>query len=59
MIEDGIFDGDYVVRRKPTCRDGEIAAVLVDGEATVKRVFRESGRLRLEPPMQNVAHLRL
>lgn len=50
MIEDGIFDGDYVfVRRQPTCREGEIAAVLVEGEATVKRVFREKGRLRLEP----------
>ncbi|MCB9665206.1 MAG: transcriptional repressor LexA [Alphaproteobacteria bacterium] len=50
MIEDGIFDGDYVfVRRQPTCRDGEIAAVLVDGEATVKRPYHERGRLRLQP----------
>jgi repressor LexA len=50
MIEDGILDGDYVfVRRTPTCRDGEIAAVMVDGEATVKRVYREKGRLRLQP----------
>jgi len=50
MIEDGILDGDVVfVRRGETCRDGEIAAVLVDGEATVKRVFRERGHLRLEP----------
>jgi repressor LexA len=50
MIEDGIFDGDYVfVRRQPTCRDGEIAAVLVENEATVKRVHREGSRLRLQP----------
>jgi repressor LexA len=50
MIDDGIFDGDYVfVRAAPSCRDGEIAAVLVDGEATVKRVYRERGRLRLQP----------
>lgn len=50
MIEDGIFDGDYVfVRRTATCRDGEIAAVMVDGEATVKRVFFEGPRLRLVP----------
>lgn len=50
MIDDGIFDGDYVfVRRQPTCRDGEIAAVLVEGEATVKRVFRDRGVLRLQP----------
>ncbi len=50
MIEDGILDGDTVfVRQQPDCRQGEIAAVLVDGEATVKRVFRERGLLRLEP----------
>lgn len=50
MIGDGILDGDYVfVRSTPTCRDGEIAAVLVDGSATVKRIYREKGRVRLEP----------
>jgi repressor LexA len=50
MIEDGILDGDFVfVRRAETCRDGEIAAVLIDGEATIKRFFRERGRIRLEP----------
>jgi repressor LexA len=50
MIDDGIHDGDYVfVRRAPTCRDGEIAAVLVDGEATVKRLYRERNRVRLQP----------
>jgi repressor LexA len=50
MIEDGILDGDFVfVRKQATCRDGEIAAMLVDGEATVKRVFREKGMLRLQP----------
>ncbi len=50
MIGDGIHDGDIVfVRSKETCRDGEIAAVLVDGEATIKRVFREKGVLRLVP----------
>jgi repressor LexA len=50
MVEDGIMDGDYVfVRKQSGCRNGEIAAVLVEGEATVKRVFREHDRLRLEP----------
>lgn len=50
MIEDGILDGDTVfVRQQDTCRDGEIAAVLVEDEATVKRVYREPTRLRLQP----------
>jgi repressor LexA len=37
------------VRQKDEARDGEIAVVLVDGEATVKRVYREGERLRLQP----------
>jgi repressor LexA len=50
MIDDGIFDGDTLfVRQKDEARDGEIAVVLVDGEATVKRVYREGERLRLQP----------
>jgi repressor LexA len=51
MIEDGIFDGDTLfVRQREDARDGEIAVVMVDGDATVKRVFREKGdRLRLQP----------
>jgi repressor LexA len=51
MIDDGILDGDYVViRRQQDATDGEIVAALVDGgEATVKRLYRESGRVRLQP----------
>ncbi|MEN0067550.1 MAG: transcriptional repressor LexA [Myxococcota bacterium] len=50
MIEDGIFDGDTLfVRQKNEARDGEITVVMVDGEATVKRLYREGERLRLQP----------
>ncbi|MFZ5481478.1 MAG: transcriptional repressor LexA [Myxococcota bacterium] len=50
MIEDGILDGDYVfVREQKTARNGDIVVAMVDGEATVKRWFREPGRIRLEP----------
>ena len=50
MIEDGIFDGDYIfVRRQPDARDGQIVAAMIDGEATVKRLFREGERVRLQP----------
>lgn len=51
MIEDGIFDGDYIfVKKQQDARNNEIVAVMVDGEATVKRFFREkSGVIRLQP----------
>ena len=50
MINDGIFDGDYIfVRRKPDVRDGQIVAAMIDGEATVKRLFREGKTVRLQP----------
>lgn len=51
MIEAQIADGDYViVKRQKSCRDGEIVVALVDKEeATLKRFYKESGRVRLEP----------
>ncbi|MEQ1564928.1 MAG: transcriptional repressor LexA [Myxococcota bacterium] len=56
MIEDGILDGDTLfVRQKEEARDGEIAVVMVDGDATVKRVFREGDKLRLQPANASMA----
>ena len=51
MIDDGIFDGDLVVvRSQPDVEDGEVAvALLEDGSATLKRVYRERDRIRLQP----------
>lgn len=51
MIEDHIADGDYVIiERRETARDGEIVvALLDDGSATLKRYFKERGRIRLQP----------
>ena len=50
MIGDGILDGDTVfVAHGTEARDGEIAAVMVDGAATVKRIYRDGRNLRLEP----------
>lgn len=50
MIEDGIFDGDYIfVKKQDDARDGQIVAAMVDGEATVKRLFRDGDRVRLQP----------
>jgi repressor LexA len=49
MIDAGIYDRDYVVvRRQADANDGEIVAVLVgDEEATVKRLERRDGTVRL------------
>lgn len=51
MLGEGIHDGDMViVRRQPVAENGELAAVMIDGEATIKRFFRDGpDRVRLEP----------
>ena len=55
MVNAGILDGDFVVvQRRQDARDGEIVVALVGqdelaDEATVKRFFREDGRVRLQP----------
>src|SRR4030042_1238937 len=50
MEEAHICEGDYgLVRSQETAEDGEIVAAVVDGEATVKRIRRRNGGIRLEP----------
>jgi repressor LexA len=51
MIEEGIRDGDYIiVEGRETANEGETVVALVNGEATVKKFYREpDGRIRLEP----------
>lgn len=51
MIEDGIFDGDYVVcEESENANNGDIVvALLENGLATLKRFFKEKTRIRLEP----------
>jgi repressor LexA len=50
MIDAGILDSDYVVvREQPTAVNGDIVVALLDDEATVKRYFRETDRIRLQP----------
>ena len=50
MIEAGILDGDFViVRQQPDAIDGQIVAALLGDEATVKRFYRETDRIRLQP----------
>ncbi len=51
MIDDHIRDGDYVVAEKrETARDGEtVVALLENGEATLKRFYRDPSGIRLQP----------
>lgn len=51
MIEDHIADGDFVVvEETQDVTDGEIVVALLDnGLATLKRIYREATRVRLEP----------
>lgn len=50
MINIGILDGDYVVvSKQDTANNGEIIAAMIDGEATVKRYYKEMGYFRLHP----------
>ncbi|MBN1585737.1 transcriptional repressor LexA [Candidatus Uhrbacteria bacterium] len=51
MIEDGILSGDYVVvERNPSPKNGDIVVALLDNMyATLKRFYREPGRVRLQP----------
>lgn len=50
MVGAAILDGDLiVVRPQRTANNGEIVVAMVEGEATVKRFYREDGRVRLQP----------
>ncbi len=56
MIEDGIFDGDYVfVKKTPTAASGDIVVAMIEGEATVKRYYPEGDRIRFQPANSNMS----
>lgn len=50
MIEDGIFDGDYLfVKKTPGAQPGDIVVALIEDEATCKRYYPEADRIRFQP----------
>ena len=50
MIEDGIYDGDYLfVKKTPSASSGEIVVALIEDEATVKRYYPEGDKIRFQP----------
>ena len=59
MIEEQIRDGDLIiVEKRGQARNGELVVALLDGgEATVKKFFREDGRIRLQAANPEVSPL--
>lgn len=51
MIEEGIFDGDIVIiRKQEVAENGQtVVAIIDENEATLKKLYRENGRFRLQP----------
>lgn len=56
MIDEGIRDGDLVlVEKQPTAYNGQtVVAIIGDNEATLKKFYREQGRIRLQPANENM-----
>ncbi len=51
MIDEGIFDGDIVIIKKQSVAENgqTVVAIIDDNEATLKKLYREKNRVRLEP----------
>lgn len=50
MIEDGILDGDIaIIRQVQNANTGETIVAVVDGEATLKKFFKNKGAIELHP----------
>ncbi|MEA4899452.1 transcriptional repressor LexA [Bacillota bacterium Meth-B3] len=50
MIDAGILSGDIVVvRKQPDAENGDIVVAMIEDEATVKRIYFEKKRVRLQP----------
>lgn len=60
MIDDGIFDGDYVIIQKTNSpKNGEIVVALLNGEnVTLKRYYKEKSFIRLQPANSQFAPIR-
>lgn len=56
MIEDGIFDGDVVVIKKQDVADNgqTVVAIIDENEATLKKIYHEKNKIRLQPANQNL-----
>lgn len=59
MINAGIFDGDMViVNKEPAAKNGDIVVALLGDEATVKRFYKETTQVRLQPENEKYEPIR-
>ena len=50
MINAGIFSGDkVVVKKQSSANNGDIVVAMINGNATVKRYYKEDSRIKLKP----------
>jgi repressor LexA len=55
MIEESILDGDYaLVKPQPVAENGDTVVAMIDGEATLKKFYRQNGRIILKPANKNM-----
>ena len=56
MIDEGIFDGDIVVIKKQSVAENgqTVVAIIDDNEATLKKIYQEKNRFRLQPANQSM-----
>jgi repressor LexA len=59
MKDAGIFDGDFVLLMDSDIKDGDIGAVLYNGETSLKKIYHDQSGLRLEPANEEYSHIRI
>lgn len=59
MKDAGIYDGDFVLLADDDLRDGDIGAVLYNGETSLKKVFFDKNGLRLEPANEEYSDIHI
>ena len=59
MIDEGIFDGDIVIIKKQSVAENgqTVVAIIDDNQATLKKLYREKGKFRLQPRNPNMQSL--
>lgn len=56
MVDDGVLDGDFVIiEQRATAHNGEMVVAMVAGEVTLKRFYKETHRVRLQPANEHMA----
>ena len=56
MIDEGIYDGDIVIIKKQSVAENgqTVVAIIDNNEATLKKIYRENNKFRLQPANQTL-----